>query len=408
MRGVHTVQSGLRGRAGRRLRLCRISAVPWIFHTLLREQLRTAVAQGFDLTLVSSPESELDEIASDIGANKHSIFMERAPSPIADLCSLFRLWRFLKREKFDIVHSTTPKGGLLSAIASTMARVPVRLHTFTGQPWVELAGWRRGIPRACDQITALLATKVYADSASQKKFLINEGVVQAEKIEVIGPGSISGVDLHRFSFKKWGGDRRTQTRSEAGIPTEALVIVFVGRVTRDKGIVELVTAFSQLAKGNPRLHLMLVGPLEPERDPLPPKVLETIKNHPHIHAVGFTPAPEKFLGAADIFCLPSYREGFGSVVIEAAALGLPAVVTRIIGLVDAVEEDVTARMVPPKDVAALAKALKELAESHDLRASLGAAGRRRVAKYFDASLINKSVTLEYFNICRKYKIIKST
>jgi len=382
----------------RKYRICRVSTVPWLFHTLLLEQLRSIVLQGGDLTLVSSPEKELWKTAADIGAKAYGIPMERAPSPISDLRSFFHLWRFLRRQNFNIVHSTSPKAGFLSAIASALARVPVRLHTFTGQPWVEMSGWRRCIAWACDRITALLATKVYADSASQKKFLIDENVVQAQKIEVIGHGSIAGVDLRRFSPKKWGGDRRNKTRSESGIPSKALVIVFIGRVTQDKGIVELVTAFSKLAKRNHYLHLMLVGPLEPERDPLPPQVLLTIKNHPRIHALGFSHSPEKFLGAADIFCLPSYREGFGSVAIEAAAMGLPVVVTRIVGLVDAVEADVTARLVPPKDAAALAMALKELAESPELRARLGSAGRRRAAKLFNASKVNTAVIRKYLKI----------
>ena len=380
------------------LRICRVSTVPWIFHTLLREQLRTIIALGCEVTLVATPNNELSETADDLGAKARGLYIKRAPSPFSDMCSLFHLWRFLRSEKFNIVHSTSPKAGLLTAIASTMARVPVRLHTFTGQPWVELVGWRRRVPRFCDRLTAMLATQVYADSPSQRDFLIAEGLVPPEKILVVGSGSIAGVDLRRFSRTTWSEDMTRKTRGELGIPDNATVIVFVGRVTRDKGVVELISAFNELAASNSGLHLVLVGPLEPERDPLPAPALDLMQRHDRIHAIGFAPTPEKYLAAADIFCLPSYREGFGTVAVEAAALGLPTVVTEIVGLVDAVESGVTGLTVPPKDVAALAAALRELAGSVGRRAALGEAGRQRVHRLFDAAIINRGVVAEYFRL----------
>ena len=175
--------------------------------------------------------------------------MERQPAPLADLRSLVKVARFLLQNRFDIVHSSTPKAGLLTALAGMLARVPVRVHTFTGQPWVELAGLKRRIPRECDRITAKLATQCYADSHSQRDFLIAEGLVAPGKIAVIGAGSISGVDLQRFSLATWGGNTARQTRRELGIPSEALVVVFVGRVTKDKGIVELMAAFEFACRG---------------------------------------------------------------------------------------------------------------------------------------------------------------
>jgi len=369
-----------------------------VFHTLLREQLRCIVASGMELTLVSSPGVELTAVAADVGATAMAIPMERAPAPLADIRSLYRLERFFAQQRFDIVHSTSPKAGLLTALAGAVARVPVRLHTFTGQPWVELHGLRRQVPRFCDRLTATLATQVYADSPSQRDFLITEGLVSEGEISVVGPGSIAGVELARFSRATWGGDVARKTRRELGVPDDATVVIFVGRVTRDKGVVELVTAFNELAAGNPTLHLVLVGPLEPERDPLPGSVLDLMQHHDRIHAIGFAAAPEKYLAAADIFCLPSYREGFGTVAVEAAALGLPTVVTRIVGLVDAVESEITGLTVPPKDPVALAAALRELVGSSVRRAALGEAGRQRVLRLFDAASINRGVVAEYFKL----------
>jgi glycosyltransferase involved in cell wall biosynthesis len=385
----------------RRLKLCRIVTVPWLFQTLLLEQLRCIVAHGIDLTLISSPGSEFETIATEVGTKRVGIPMQRKPAPLSDLQSLFKLTRFLIRNRFDIIHSSTPKAGLLSVLAGTLARVPVRVHTFTGQPWVELDGLKRRVARECDRITAKFTTQCYADSASQRKFLIEEGLVHPSKIDVVGMGSISGVNLKQFSLAAWGGDTARHTRRELGIPSDALVIVFVGRVTKDKGIVELMASFEMLAGANPELHLLLVGPFEPERDPLPMDTLEQIKNHPRVCSLGFSATPEKFLAAADIFCLPSYREGFGSVVVEAAAMELPAIVTRVNGLVDAVVDGVTGLFVPPKTVKELAQAIQRLVDSHDLRHSMGRAGRERVIQYYDAKLVNEAVIREYFRLASR-------
>jgi glycosyltransferase involved in cell wall biosynthesis len=377
------------------LRLCRIATVPWTFQTMLREQLRYIASEGMELTLVSSPGPELHAVASEAGAAAAEIAMRREPAPGSDLRSLFRLTNFLRRNRFDIVHSSSPKAGLMTALAGAFTRVPVRLHTFTGQPWVELAGLRRRIPRECDRITARWMTHTHADSPSQRDFLIAEGLVAPERITVVGAGSIAGVDLKRFSLEALGEGASARTRSEMGIPEGVPVIIFLGRVTRQKGVVELVEAFTIVSRACNDVHLVLVGPLEPERDPLPAATLRALAQTPRIHAVGFSAAPEKYLAAADIFCLPSYREGFGSVSVEAAALRLPAVVTRVTGLVDAVVDGVTGLIVPPKDVEALARALKTLLASKELRSSLGNAGRERVVRNFDSCLINEALVSEY-------------
>ena len=384
-----------------RLQLCRIVTVPQTFQTLLREQLRCIVAHEIKLTLVCSPGPELDGVAREVAASAVGIAMERQPLPLADLWSLVKVTRFLSQNRFDIVHSSTPKAGFITAVAGMLARVPVRVHTFTGQPWVELAGLKRRIPRECDRITAKLATQCYADSPSQRDFLVAQGLVVPGKIAVVGVGSISGVDLQRFSLATWGGDTARQTRRELGIPRDALVIVFVGRVTKDKGIVELLAAFEMVARSNPAVHLLLVGPFEPERDPLPTETHRRLKNHPRVHGVGFSSTPEKFVAAADIFCLPSYREGFGSVVVEAAAMELPAVVTRVTGLVDTVVEGVTGLVVPPKDTERLAQALQSLLDSKDQRRALGQAGKQRAARHFSATQVNEAVVAEYFRLAHR-------
>lgn len=378
------------------LRVCRIVTVPITFSTLLFRQIKAIADSGIELTLVSSPGEELDYVCSHYSLCGHSIQMARSISPFSDLIALIRLYWFLQTKHFDIIHSSTPKAGLLAAIAARFASIPIRMHTYTGQPWVEMRGIPRHITRTCDKIISVLETHCYADSASQREFLINERVVHPGKISVPAEGSISGVDLARFNAERWRADR-VSTRAELNIPINAMVILFVGRVTQDKGISELIDAFQALSLPDKDVHLVLVGPYEPDRDPLPISKSQLIEKHVRIHHVGFTRQPEKYMGIGDVFCLPSYREGFGSVVIEAAAMGVPAVVTRIVGLTDAVVDGETGIWVSVKDANSLTDGLRIILSNDKLRESMGDKARKRAREKFDANIVNTAVVQEYWN-----------
>jgi glycosyltransferase involved in cell wall biosynthesis len=350
---------------------------------------------GIDVTLIASPDAEFERLAGDLPQVRCiPLRMERAPAPLRDLKSLFQLIRLLREGNFDVVHSTGPKGGLLAALAARAAGAPLRLHTYTGQVWAALDGPVRWMTRESDRVVARLSTHLYADSHSQREFLIAEGLVPAAKIKVLGAGSVSGVDLDRFSFAH-KGKIAARTRDALGIPLSAVVISFVGRLTRDKGVGELVSAFDQLAGEFPDAHLMLVGPQEPQRDPLPATTLAAMAANPRIHALGYRPDPETYLAASDVFCLPSHREGFGSAAIEAAALGLPTVGTRITGLTDAVADGVTGILGPAKDTAALAAALRRLLSDPPLRQRMGAAALDRVRQHFDGRFLSRLQVEEY-------------
>lgn len=380
----------------RPIKLCRLATIVQTFQTLLREQLQAMAEAGFQVTLVCSPDPALRDIAEQWGFSYHAIPMARKPDPLHDLASLRQLVRVFKQQRFDLVHSSTPKAGLLTAMAGKLARTPVRIHTYTGQPWVEMNGAGREIVKRCDWLIGRLNTHCYADSHSQSDFLIQEGVIRSSRITVLGAGSIAGVDLGRFDPAKWGNETALATRRELGLDPQSVVVLFVGRVTKDKGVVELIKAFNSLgSRTDPPVDLVLVGPLEPDRDPLPQETLDEIKRNPRVHAVGFTREPEKYMAAADIFCLPSYREGFGSVVIEAAAMGTPSVATTVTGLVDAVVDGQTGLLVPAKQVEALEQALLRLIENPELRAEMGHFARTRAVRDFDARRINGLVVDEY-------------
>lgn len=378
----------------RPLRICRIATVPFFLLHHLGSQVRATAQAGHAVLLVASPGPEWPSLRAIPGTQAIELPIARPMAPLTDLRALVGLWRVLRRHPVDILHSTTPKAGLLAALAGLAAGVPVRLHTFTGQAWAELGGPARWIAKAADRLIIALNTRCYADSASQRAFLEAQGVAPRGKVVVLGSGSLAGVDARAFDPARHAA-AAPGVRSALGIGPADKVIGFVGRLTRDKGVAELVSAFLTLARKRDDVHLVLVGPQEPERDPLPEEARAAIGGHARIHAIGYSPAPAQYLAASDLMCLPSYREGFGNVVIEAAAMGLPAVGTAIVGLRDAIEDGVTGVLVAPKDATALAVALEAMLADDVRRRRMGESARERALRLFDAETVNARVLSEY-------------
>ncbi len=392
------------------MRICRVATVPFMFLHHLNSQIEATLAAGHEVYLVSSPSSGFrDGIQDDLkfsGMLFHGIEIPRKISPLADLGALIALYRFFRQGRFDVVHSITSKAGLLCAVAAMAAGVPLRMHTFIGQPWAGLSGPIRWVSKACDWLIVRLNTQCYADSESQRAFLVAEGVADSGHIKTLGAGSIAGVDLSQFDAGRF--DRR-QIKVELAIPVDAQVIVFLGRINREKGIVELVIAFDILSqKGFDKVFLLIIGPFESDSHSLPDATKKSLEQHQRIRVLGYIDAPEKLLAIAELFCLPSYREGFGSVVIEAAAMGVPTVATRVVGLVDAVAEGETGLLVPPKDARALADALARLLGDSQLRLELGAAAQARARELFDSAKVNQLVLneYEYLSDSRRVRSIK--
>ncbi len=326
------------------------------------------------------------------GVRVHVIEIPRKISPVRDAAALFRITAFFHRERFDAVHSATPKAGLLGAVAGWLARVPVRLHTFTGQPWVERTGLVRLLAKSADWITARMTTRCYADSASQRDFLVAQKVVRAGCIHTLGSGSIAGVDLQRFDRARWSG-QKAAVCAELGLSAGVKIVTFIGRLTRDKGVLELLAAARALQKrGSPAVFL-LIGPVESEGDDEVDHALASAASN--VRRLGYRAEPERYLAASELLCLPSYREGFPIVVIEAAAMGVPTIGTDIVGLNDSVVDGRTGVLVPAKNMQALEHALLQLLTDDEQRRALGEAARRRVAMEFDAEIVNRLVIAEY-------------
>jgi glycosyltransferase involved in cell wall biosynthesis len=302
-----------------------------------------------------------------------------------DLKALVILTYVFYKAEFSLVHSFSPKAGLLTMLASWMIGSPKRLHTFTGQVWLTKNGLMKILLRLSDRLIDALATNVLIDSPSQKKFLLDNHVVKSDNSIVLGKGSISGVDLDRF---KPNLTMREEIRCKFGLTNTVVLILFVGRLKRDKGVLDLIKAFSNVRRNLDNTALLIVGPDEDGLE-------SEIKCKEGVYLAPFTEFPEHYMAASDVFCLPSYREGFGSVVIEAAACGVPSIGSNIYGLRDAIIDGETGILVHPKSVREIEKAIYKLVKGNKLRYKMGKAARTYVKENFSNDSVTKQLLALY-------------
>ncbi|MDF3031249.1 MAG: hypothetical protein K0R03_1807 [Moraxellaceae bacterium] len=373
-----------------RPRLCFVTAVPMTVTSFLNDHIRR-LAQDYDVYVITDFSAGTAGV-SPLAKHLH-VPIPRDISLLRDLRALLQLWRVFREHRFDVVQSVTPKAGLLGMLAGLLAGVPHRVHWFTGQVWVTRSGPMRALLKSADRLVATVATRLLADSPSQRDFLVAEKVAAPARIDVIGDGSICGVDAQRF---RPDAEARAMVRARHGIPASAPVVLFLGRLNVDKGLRELAEAINRVSSRHPDVQWLLVGPDEGGMEAhIRTACAEWL---PRLHFQGFTREPQQYMAAADIFCLPSYREGFGSSVLEAAAAGIPAVATRIYGLTDAVAEGSTGLLVPPRDAGALAVALLRLLQDEPARAAMGNAARMRAIEKFSSARIVEGLAAYYFRI----------
>lgn len=381
------------------MRLLHITTVPESL-AFLRGQVGYMQARGFEVHAASSPGDLLSQFSVQERVTCYAVDMPRRITPIGDLIAVFRIVRLIQRLRPTIVHAHTPKGGLLGSIAAWLARVPVRIYHMRGLPFMTARGWRRGLLWWTEKISCSLAHEVYCVSDSLRKVAVDEGICSADKVQVFLGGSGNGVDAQkRFNPELTGEQARIGFRRDLGIPSSALVLGFVGRVVRDKGLVELVQAWQGLRDQFPSLHLLVVGPLEPH-DPLPYDTMAALQSDPRVHMTGKLGETALAYAAMDLLVLPTYREGFPNVLLEAASMGLAVVATRVPGCVDAVADRVTGVLVPPQDADSLANAIRLYLADPQLRWRHGSAGRKRVVAEFRQEAIWNAVCLAYMRLLR--------
>lgn len=373
-------------------KVCFVTAVPMTLRAFMRNHL-LVLSERYDTSAIA--DFKVEDLTDEWlpGVRLVPIRIARAISPTADLWALWTLFRYFRSGHFDTVHSVTPKAGLLAMTAARLAGVPHRIHCFTGQVWATRRGLGRTLLKGADRFIAANATHILTDSHSQRAFLESEGVLDKGLADVLGHGSISGVDIERFHPDEGA---RKKIRSELGVPQQACLLLFLGRLNRDKGILDLAQAFTRLASNHSDVWLVMVGPDEGDISAQLERSCGDAMAR--VRRVGYTTTPEHYMAAADVFVLPSYREGFGSVVIEAAACGIPAVASRIYGLTDAVEEDVTGLLHPPGNIAALYDSLARLCGDHALRTRMGAMARERAARDFSMASVTAALLAYYEKI----------
>ncbi len=321
-------------------------------------RMRFLQVHGFGWEVISSPGYGLDEFGRREGVDVHAVRMTRTITPLRDLITLYHLWRRLRRRRPTIVDAHTPKGGLLGMTAAWLAGVPVRVYHVHGLPLLVAGGIKRMLLRWSDWVAGRFAHRVVCVSYSIRQAALDQRLFAPEKIRVLGHGTINGVDsAFRFNPVRIGRDAGRRVRASLGIPDEARVLGFIGRVVRMKGVVELAQAWRDLRQRYPDSHLIVVGPFE-SKDAVPAGVRQELANDPRVHLIsGWVDDTTPYYAAIDVLSLPSHREGFPSALLEAAAMELPVVTTAIPGCVNAVVNGVTGTVVPPFDTVALADAV---------------------------------------------------
>jgi lipopolysaccharide/colanic/teichoic acid biosynthesis glycosyltransferase/glycosyltransferase involved in cell wall biosynthesis len=361
----------------------------------LRGQIGYMKDHGLEVHAVSSPGRGLEEFGRQEGIPTCGISMPRRISPWADLVALVRLVRLMRRLRPDIVQSHTPKGGFLGMMAAALAGVPIRIYTLHGLLLDTANGIRRALLWCTEKISCLLATEVIAVGKSLRERALQENLTSPFKIKVLGNGTINGVDaIGRFDPGGTAKSQGSNLRRSHGIPAEATVIGFVGRIVRDKGLEDLIAAWRPLREEFPDLHLLVAGGFEPQ-DPVSSEVEGILRSDPRIHLTGELEDVRPAYAAMDILVLPSYREGFPTVPLEAAAMEVPVVATRVTGCVDAVLDGVTGVLVPPRDPYRLRVALKSYLRHPILRFRHGRAGQERAVRDFHPKCVWASFLREY-------------
>lgn len=389
-----TLESHGRGSRSPVRRLLHVTTVPdsLIF---LDGQIQFMKRHGFEVSIVSSPGPFLFEFGKRAEVDVYPIDMPRRLTPVLDARSLAALYRVVRKVQPHIVHGHTPKGGLLAVLAALAARTPVRIYHMRGLLLITATGFRRPLFAATERLACATAHHVLCNSHSLRETALREALCSPHKLEVLLAGSGNGVDSKgRFNPDAFPASVRLAVRNEIGVPESAPLVGFVGRLVGDKGIGELCAAWRAAREEVPAAHLVVVGPYEP-RDPISAADKRLLEADPRIHVLGFRRDLPELYRAMDLLVLPTYREGFPNVLLEAQAMRLPVVSTRVEGCVDAVEDGATGLLVPAKDSDALKHAMLKYLRDPEMRTKHGVAGRMRVTTLFERERLWEALLRRY-------------
>lgn len=372
-------------------KIIRTATVAITLNDLLKGQL-AFLNQSHELIAIAGEDQHLQAVREREGVRTISVPMQRAISPIKDLVSLVQLYRVFKKEKPDLVHSVSPKAGLLTMVAGFFAGVPIRMHLFTGLIFPTKKGFTQFLLLQMDRLLCAFATHIYPEGQGVRADLIRYGVTR-KPLSILANGNISGVDTHYFALPTLA--QRNSQRTSLGIEETEVVFLYVGRLVGDKGINELIAAFTEINLQHQNAKLLLVGYMEEKLDPLNLATIQAIETDENIIFVGFQADVRPYYAAADCLVLPSYREGFPNVLLQGGAMGLPSIVTDVNGSNEIVVPDITGTIIPVKDVLALALAMQQFIESVQLSDQQKQGIRTHIETNYRQAIVWKAIQEEY-------------
>jgi glycosyltransferase involved in cell wall biosynthesis len=388
------------------VKLLRITTVPISLQLLLGGQFRYMKEKGYDVYTISADGPEVKEVLKE-EVEHIAVPFTRKITPIQDLICLIKLVRIVNRIKPDIIHTHTPKAGLLGMLAGWICRTPVRVHTVAGLPLMVASGIKRSVLVMAEQITYACAHRVYPNSQGLWKFIMEELKAAPEKVKVIGKGSSNGIDICAFNRSDELQGKAKAIRKKHGIEDNDIVFSFVGRIVQDKGVVELVESFKaltdlQLPATKGKAFLVMVGPFEEDLDPLPEDVVKFIQTDKRVILAGFQSDVRPWVMASDIFVFPSYREGFPNVVMQSCLLEVPCIVSDINGCNEIISRDITGLIVPVRDVKSLSSAMIELMKDEAKRQKFANAAKTYVSANFGRQYVWECIRKEYEQLSSIY------
>lgn len=319
-------------------KIIRITTVPLALRNLLRGQMKYMQDHGFEVIMISANGPGLPEVIANEQCRHIIVPMTRKITPFRDLLCLWKLFLLIRKEKPDIVHTHTPKAGLLGMLAAALCGIQIRIHTVAGLPLMTEHGFKFRLLRGIEKITYMAANYVWPNSQSLYGYIIENKLVAQKKVKVIGKGSSNGIDLSRFDPEQLDPDLQKQIGLEIQYNPANFYLLFIGRLVADKGITELVNAFTKVKADYANARLILVGTYEQELDPLPQNVINQIDNDPAIIHIDWTEQGAYYMQLSDCFVFPSHREGFPNVVLQAGAMHLPIIGSRIFGNIDIITD----------------------------------------------------------------------
>jgi len=375
-------------------KLVRVTTIPLSLEKLLEGQL-TFMNQHYKVIAVAADEKRLEKYGVDNNVETYTVELTRAITPIADIKAVLKLTSFLRKENPLIIHSHTPKAGIISMLAGWLAGVPIRLHTVAGLPLLEVQGFKRRILNLVEKLTYKLAHKVFPNSYELKKIILDLKYADDSKLKVLGNGSSNGIDTTYFDPQQYSENFKADLKSTLGIAQEDIVFVFVGRLVKEKGIEELVRALNGLRFSTPKCSLLLIGPFEQDLDPISEEIIQEIESNPKIITTGYELDVRPYFAIADILTFPSYREGFPNVVLQAGAMSLPAIVSDINGCNEIIQDGENGIIIPVKSEEALKVAMKKLVVDVDLRKRLTSKARHIIREKYEREYFWQILLKEY-------------